>query len=232
MPVFFIQSTRISNQTVTIDDPLLSHLSKSLRIREGEKIWVGDEHRVRYHVRVDHLDSNSLQASIIETVAGPPTPPASVVLAQAILKGDRMNWVIQKATELGVTTIIPLLTSRVIARPPAGRIRTARERWQRIAVDAAQQSEQWEFPASPKPWTCPNCSGTFLMRRSSVRYSNGVPSNASGPFPSITRSEAPLCWPSAPRVAGRRRKCRNSSTNDFKPSHWARAYFGAKPRHW
>ncbi len=57
-----------------------------------------------------------------------------------------MNWVIQKATELGVAAIIPLLTSRVIARPPAGRIRTARERWQRIAVDAAQQSEQWEFP--------------------------------------------------------------------------------------
>ena len=53
MPVFFIQSTRISNNTVTIDGPLLSHLSKSLRIREGEKILVGDEHRVRYHVRVD-----------------------------------------------------------------------------------------------------------------------------------------------------------------------------------
>ena len=155
MPVFFIQSTRISNQTVTIDDPLLSHLSKSLRIREGEKIWVGDEHRVRYHVRVDHLDSNSLQASIIETVAGPPTPQASVVLAQAILKGDRMNWVIQKATELGVTAIIPLLTSRVIARPPAGRIRTARERWQRIAVDAAQQSEQWEFPGVTQPMALP-----------------------------------------------------------------------------
>ena len=155
MPVFFIQSTRISNQTVTIDDPLLSHLSKSLRIREGETIWVGDEHRVRYHVRVDHLDSNSLRASIIETVTGPPTPPASVVLAQAILKGDRMNWVIQKATELGVTTIIPLLTSRVIARPPAGRIRTARERWQRIAVDAAQQSEQWEFPRVTQPMDLP-----------------------------------------------------------------------------
>ncbi len=151
MPVFFIQSTRISNQTVTIDDPLLSHLSKSLRIREGEKIWVGDEHRVRYRVRVDHLDSNSLRASIIETVAGPPATPAQVVLAQAILKGDRMNWVIQKATELGVAAIIPLLTSRVIARPPAARIRTARERWQRIAVDAAQQSEHWEFPRVTQP---------------------------------------------------------------------------------
>lgn len=153
MPVFFIQSNRISNRTVTIDDPLLSHLSKSLRIREGENIWVGDERRVRYRVRIDHLDSHSLQASIIETVAGPPAPSAPIVLAQAILKGDRMNWVIQKATELGVTDIIPLLTSRVIARPPTGRVRTTRERWQRIAVDAAQQSEQWEFPGVTQPMT-------------------------------------------------------------------------------
>ena len=155
MPVFFIQSNRISNDTVTIEEPLLSHLSKSLRIREGETIWVGDEHRVRYHVRVDRLNTNSLQASILETVEGPPTPPAPVVLAQAILKGDRMNWVIQKATELGVTDIIPLLTSRVIARTPAGRTRTARERWQRIALDAAQQSEQWEFPGVTPPMTLP-----------------------------------------------------------------------------
>ncbi len=156
MPVFFIQSNQISNNTVTIDDLLFSHLSKSLRIREGEKIWVGDEHRVRYHVQVDHLDSNSLQASILETIAGPPTPPASVVLAQAILKGDRMNWVIQKATELGVTAMIPLLTSRVIVRPPANRIRTVQERWQRIAVDAAQQSEQWTFPRVTTPMTLPD----------------------------------------------------------------------------
>ena len=155
MSVFFIQSNRISSNTITIDDPLFSHLSKSLRIREGETIWVGDEHRVRYHVRVNRLASHSLQASILETVAGPPTSQAPIVLAQAILKGDRMNWVIQKATELGVTAIIPLLTARVIARPPASRIRTTLERWQRIALDAAQQSEQWEFPRVTQPMALP-----------------------------------------------------------------------------
>ena len=110
--LFSFNQHRISHHTVTIDNPLLSHLSKSLRIREGEEIWVGDEHRVRYRVRIDHLDSTSLQASIIETIEGPPSPSAPIVLAQAILKGDRMNWVIQKATELGVTKIIPLLTSK------------------------------------------------------------------------------------------------------------------------
>ena len=151
MPVFFIQSNRIANHTVTIDGPLFTHLSKSLRVREGENIYVGDEHRVRYRVRIDHLKSKSLQASILEKIEGPPTPSAPIVLVQAILKGDRMNWVIQKATELGVAGIIPLLTSRVIVRPPASRSRTTRERWQRIAVDAAQQSEQWAYPKVIQP---------------------------------------------------------------------------------
>lgn len=152
MPVFFIQSNRIAGHRVTIDDPLLlSHLAKSLRLRPGETIRVGDERRVRYHVRVDHLDAHALQASILETIAGPPPPPAPVVLAQAILKGDRMNWVIQKATELGVTTILPLLTARVIVRPPTNRLRAIQRRWQRIAVDAAQQSEQWAVPHVAQP---------------------------------------------------------------------------------
>ena len=153
MPVFFIQSNRIANQTVTIDGPLFTHLSKSLRIREGENICVGDEHRFRYRVRIDHLKSKSLQASVLEKIEGPPAPSAPIVLAQAILKGDRMNWVIQKATELGVAEIIPLLTARVIARPPASRVRTTQERWQRIALDAAQQSEQWAYPKVIQPMT-------------------------------------------------------------------------------
>ena len=153
MPVFFIQANRIANRTVTIDGPLFTHLSKSLRIREGENICVGDEHRFRYRVRIDHLKAKSLQASVLEKIEGPPAPSAPIVLVQAILKGDRMNWVIQKATELGVAEIIPLLTSRVIARPPADRGQTTRERWQRIAVDAAQQSEQWAYPKVIQPMT-------------------------------------------------------------------------------
>lgn len=153
MPVFFIQSNRITNHTVTIDGPLFTHLSKSLRVREGENICVGDERRVRYRVRIDHFESKSLEASILEKIEGPPAPLAPIVLFQAILKGDRMNWMIQKATELGVAEIIPLLTSRVIVRPPAGRVRTIQERWQRIAVDAAQQSEQWTCPKIIQPMT-------------------------------------------------------------------------------
>ncbi len=155
MPVFFIQSRQITNNTVTIDHPLRFHLAKSLRVRKGEHIWVGDEQRVRYRLRIDRLDAQAIQASILETVHGPPPPPASVVLAQAVLKGDRMNWVIQKATELGVATIVPLLTTRVIVRPPAHRIRTIQARWQRIAMEATEQSEQWVAPCVTEPMSLP-----------------------------------------------------------------------------
>lgn len=151
MPVFFIQSSQISHDAITIHDPLFSHLSKSLRVQKGETLWVGDEQRVRYHVQVNRVDSRSLHASILESIPGPPVPPASVVLAQAVIKGDRMNWVIQKATELGVSAIIPLLTSRVIVHPPADRIRLVQGRWQRIVTDAAQQSEQWTIPDVASP---------------------------------------------------------------------------------
>ncbi len=155
MPVFFIQSRQIRDHTVTIDPPLHFHLVKSLRIRKGEHLWVGDEQRIRYRVRIDRLDARSIQASILETVHAPPPPSASVVLAQAMLKGDRMNWVMQKATELGVATMIPLLTARVIVRPPAYRMHTMRERWQRITTEAAEQSEQWSPPRVTEPMTLP-----------------------------------------------------------------------------
>lgn len=57
-----------------------------------------------------------------------------------------MNWAVQKATELGVHTIVPLLVQRCILRLDANRAHTYQDRWQRIALDAAQQSERWDVP--------------------------------------------------------------------------------------
>ena len=62
-----------------------------------------------------------------------------------------MDWVIQKATELGVSAIAPLISQRVIARPRAERVRAQVDRWQRIALEAAQQSECWDVPIIEPP---------------------------------------------------------------------------------
>jgi 16S rRNA (uracil1498-N3)-methyltransferase len=62
-----------------------------------------------------------------------------------------MAWVIQKATELGVTTIVPLVTRRGVVQPKPERVEAQTARWQRIALEAAQQSEQWSIPVVTPP---------------------------------------------------------------------------------
>lgn len=154
MPVFFISSHCISHTRLKIEGPLFEHLTKSLRYREGDRLIVGDEVRQRHHLNIKTIKKNFLEGEIFQTEQGPSPSKAKIILGQAMLKGDHMNWAIQKATELGVHSIIPLLTERVTIRPKPDRLESLRERYSRIAIDAAQQSEQWEVPEvfSPTPF--------------------------------------------------------------------------------
>lgn len=154
MPVFFLAPDQITGNTVSITGPLLDHLRASLRVRTGERIWTADDRRrQRYLVEVTYADRRSLRGRVIERLTAPPPSTPRILLAQALLKGERMEWVIQKATELGVTGILPLITEQTIVRPKQGRSGSRRERWQRIALEAAQQSERWEVPPveAPRP---------------------------------------------------------------------------------
>jgi 16S rRNA (uracil1498-N3)-methyltransferase len=73
------------------------------------------------------------------------------VLGQALIKGDKMDWVIQKATELGVAIIVPIHSTHSVIKPNPERLEHQRSRWERIARDAAQQSERWTIPTIADP---------------------------------------------------------------------------------
>jgi 16S rRNA (uracil1498-N3)-methyltransferase len=146
MPVFFIHSQDVVDGLVTITDPLLTHISKSLRAKPGDSLLFNDDQGHRYHTTVVQITKHSLQAKI-QHVEDPPLsnrPP--LILAQALLKGEKMGWVIQKATELGVSAIVPLITDRVILKLSGKQGETHQARWIRIALEAAQQSERWTLP--------------------------------------------------------------------------------------
>lgn len=151
MPVFFLSPESITPPTVTISGELLRHLRDSLRVTEGEELLVGDGAGRRYRTLVTQVSRQAVTSRILDTQPEPVRRMPTLVLGQALLKGDKMDWVIQKATELGVGTIAPLQASRSIVRPKAGRIETLTARWQRIALEAAQQSEQWRVPAVLAP---------------------------------------------------------------------------------
>ena len=147
MPVFFIHSTDVGNGVIRITNPLLSHISKSLRAKLGDEVLFNDDRGFRYQTTISQITKQSLQATIQEVESSSPCstrPP--IILGQALLKGEKMGWVIQKATELGVSTIVPLTTDRVVLKLSARQEETHRERWKRIAVEAAQQSERWTLP--------------------------------------------------------------------------------------
>ena len=147
MPVFFIASHAIGNHTVTITGPLLQHLRASLRTQPGEEIRVTDDRRRRYRIRVNEVDRSALRGKILSEEHGPAPSLIPVLLGQALVKGDRMDWIVQKTTELGIAALVPLISRRAVSRPRPERLASQQQRWQRIALEAAQQAERWEVPA-------------------------------------------------------------------------------------
>jgi 16S rRNA (uracil1498-N3)-methyltransferase len=167
MPVFFLPPQSIVPPTVSVTGEVLTHVRDSLRVRVGDTFLVGDRLGRRHRVRVTGITKHELTGRILESFVQPPPRTPSLLLGQALLKGDRMDWVIQKATELGALAVLPLQTCHSVVQPKADRLDAQVARWQRIALEAAQQSEQWTVPtvAVPQPFAdyCATAPGSLRI---------------------------------------------------------------------
>ena len=146
MPVFFVEPGAIQGRTVAISGPLARHLNGSLRVRPGEMIWLGEAGGPRYHVRITTTARDRLGAEVVSAVPPPPVRAPRITLGLALIKSTHMDWAVQKATELGVTRLVPLITARSVVRPRAGGADNQSNRWRTIAREAAQQSMRWDIP--------------------------------------------------------------------------------------
>lgn len=154
MPAFFIQAEEIQGSRICIRDPaLLRHLIKSLRVRRGETIAFTDPCRRRYQTKIVRISASALEAMIVDSQAGPSPSPATVILGQAMVKSDKMALIVQKATELGISRICPLVTERSLIKMDARLAQRYSQRLSRIAHEAAQQSERWDVPTIGDPCT-------------------------------------------------------------------------------
>jgi len=153
MPVFFLSPESVTPPAISITGDLVMHLRNSLRTKVGEIVVFGDGAGHRYRAEITELTKDTMTGRILEVTDQPTDHSPSVILAQALLKGEKMDWVIQKATELGVTHIVPLQTQNTIVRLRPERIEAQLARWQRIALEAAQQSEQWHMATIVSPQT-------------------------------------------------------------------------------
>lgn len=150
MPRFFIRASQIGTedggaQTVQILGDDAHHITKSLRMREGDTITVCDMARTEYSCRILSLGECVL-ARVESARPSASEPPFETVLYQALIKGDKFDHVVQKAVECGVHRIVPVLTERCVVRLDKKDGEKKRMRWQRIAAEAAKQCGRGIIP--------------------------------------------------------------------------------------
>ncbi len=163
MATFFVDPCTITPPVIRIVGDLLHHLRDSLRLHPGDSLTLNDGCGTRYRVEVTHVNSQAIESRIIDQQIAPENTTFPVVLGQALLKGDKMDLVVQKATELGVAAIVPIHSTHSVVRPHPDRLRHQRIRWERIARDAAQQSERWSIPSLADPAGLPEVCRQYAL---------------------------------------------------------------------
>ena len=141
---FFIDALEGNRHILTGEDA--RHAIKSLRVNIGEKIILCDKNSIDYICAVEEINNGELYLSVIKSQACTSEPDIQVTLYQALPKSDKMDLIVQKAVELGVFKVVPIITSRCISKPnEKSRIKKV-DRWKKISKEAAKQSGRGIIP--------------------------------------------------------------------------------------
>ena len=127
------------------------YLSRVLRLNVGAKVQLFDGSGQEYRGELTGVTKKTVQVSLQECLEGLPESSLPIHLGQGLSRGERMDWAIQKATELGVAEITPLFTERCEVRLNDERAQKRLEHWQHIAISACEQCGRPKVPVIHPP---------------------------------------------------------------------------------
>ena len=136
---FIIEQKSIQDDKAIITGSEARHVSRVLRRDVGDRLNLVDEHGVEYLAVIISKNQQDLEVKLLEKYPPPKESPIKVLLGQALPKARKMDYIVQKATELGVHTIIPFFSTRTVPRLHGERQEKKCERWQKIALEASKQ---------------------------------------------------------------------------------------------
>lgn len=131
---------------IDLDAEASHHLAGVLRIKVGAAITLFDGQGREAQATVTQIDRGQVRVTVGEIAAINRESPLDICVVQALCTGDKMDWVVQKSTELGATTIIPLTASRSVVKLDENRAEKRRQHWVAIAQSAAAQSGRTVVP--------------------------------------------------------------------------------------
>ncbi len=149
---FFVEDTQVSDGTVTIGGGDAKHIHSVIRLRDGERIRVTTASGNSFFCGITEQDQTTVRAKIL-TEAEDTELPGRIILFQGLPKSDKMELIIQKAVELGVSEIVPVAMKNCVVRLDEKKAAAKTVRWQEIARSAAKQSKRSRIPAVHPPVT-------------------------------------------------------------------------------
>ena len=144
MPRFFTQTISAEGGIISGDDA--KHSSRVLRMKVGELLTACDTKGYDYDCLIESLSDREVSLRVLEVRPSQSEPDVRVSLYQPMPKGDKLELIIQKAVELGVDSITPVITRRCVSKPDSKSMAKKLERYNRIALEAAKQSGRGKVP--------------------------------------------------------------------------------------
>lgn len=147
MPRFYVRPEDIDHGRFVLRGDETHHIQHVLRKKPGDIISIFDGHHGSFEARIESLDVDRLAGIILKPIRTAALPRVILELFQAVPRGQKMDYIIEKATEIGVSSITPVICERCVTKISYKNNLTKHDRWKRIARSAAQQCGRNDLPA-------------------------------------------------------------------------------------
>lgn len=146
MSTFYVNSSQIKENKIYITGDDYNHLKNVLRAKIGENYDICDENAVRYNTKIVAYQENSVVCEIIKIDEKNTEFSINLTLYQGMPKADKLEYIIQKTTEMGINEVFPVQMERSIVKLDEKNIDKKTERWNKIAEEASKQSGRQKLP--------------------------------------------------------------------------------------
>ena len=143
---FFIQHSQIQGSRLYVEGPDVNHIKNVLRMKRGDQVMVSDGEGMQYLCALESFADGLVWFEIVDTWKENRELSSKLYLFQGLPKSDKMELIIQKATELGVYEVVPVVTGRTVVRLDEKKAQKKTARWNAIAESAAKQSGRSRIP--------------------------------------------------------------------------------------
>jgi 16S rRNA (uracil1498-N3)-methyltransferase len=135
-----------SGRTIELDAQATAHLTRVLRLKPGDELVLFNGEGGEFAARIEALEKRAAVVRVGEFVAREAESPLELVLVQGVSRGERMDYTVQKAVELGVSRIVPVITERTVVNLKDERRERRQDHWQAVAIGACEQSGRNRVP--------------------------------------------------------------------------------------